>query len=505
MIRDPALSFSLAILGITVTVTADPTVTIASGVIVGTAVTPSNQPTATGVINAFLGIPFAKSPPERFSPPEEPEPWSTPLLAQALPPSCPEQALPGGLSLEASLTSPVAGNTQQSEDCLYLNIYAPQNASASNLKEVMFWIHGGNLVSGSASQSLYWGSPLPINEDIILVTTNYRLSFFGFSNSPGIPYGEQNSGFLDQRLALDWARQNIQHFGGDPTKITVFGESAGGLSVKQLIATPPSPLPFRAAIIESEAMELPRNGTANYQNVSQYFNCTDIQCLRNVSATSIQDYISNNHLFFKPVDDGVSYVSDIRNSITNGSSANIPILIGSNRNELSELVFSISLGGTLNVDQTLDVICEVLRIPQQTCSYLILFTCPIGAIANYTNGQSYKVWRYRYSASLNDSQTFPGEGATHASEVPIVFGTYQTRNATGQEVSLSRYMQHAWASFAKSPDVGPGWPRLGTNQGTELADIGSGNSSGENSITFWETDIYCGTLLVFAEYLGFAW
>jgi carboxylesterase type B len=106
---------------------------------------------------------------------------------------------------------------------------------------------------------------------------------------------------------------------------------------------------------------------------------------------------------------------------------------------------------------------------------------------------------------LNDTGTFPGEGAVHASEVPIVFGTYATGNATDQEVALSKYMQHAWASFAKNPDGGPGWPQMGTNGGLELADIGSGNSSGENNITFWEADSYCDTLLEYAELLGFAW
>ncbi|GFF71280.1 hypothetical protein CNMCM6936_003972 [Aspergillus lentulus] len=392
----------------------------------------------------------------------------------------------------------------------------------------MFWIHGGDLISGSASQSLYTDSPLPITEDVVLVIPNYRLSMFGFSNSPEIPLGQQNSGFLDQRLALNWTQKNIRQFGGDPSKVTVFSESAGGWSAKQLLAIPPSPLPFQAAIIESEALELPGNGTANYQNVSQYFNCTGIDCLRNVSMNSIQDYISKNNLFFKPIADNATSVSDIRTSINNGTFANVSMIIGTNKNELSKLVYLISGGGTFNVNQTLDRICAALHLQTPTCNFFIgqlqnlvghnltwpdisrivtdtVFTCPAGAIANYTSGHSRKVWRYRYSASLNNTGTFPGEGAVHASEVPIVFGTYATENATNQEVALSKYMQHAWASFAKNPDGGPGWPQIGTNGSLELADIGSGNSSGENNITFWEADSYCGTLLGYAEVLGFAW
>ncbi|GIC89793.1 uncharacterized protein Aud_006221 [Aspergillus udagawae] len=355
-----------------------------------------------------------------------------------------------------------------------------------------------------------------------------RPTVFGFSNSPEIPSGQQNSGFLDQRLALNWTQNNIKQFGGDPSKVTVFSESAGGWSAKQLLAIPPSPLPFQAAIIESEALELPGNGTANYQNVSQHFNCTDINCLRNVSMSSIQDYVSKNNLFFKPVADNATSVSDIRNSINNGTFANVSMIIGTNKNELSQLVFLISGGGTFNVNQTLDNICAAIHIQKPLCNLFIgqlqklvggnltwpdisrivtdtVFTCPTGAIANYTSGHGLKVWRYRYSASLNDTGTFPGEGAVHASEVPIVFGTYPTENATDQEVALSKYMQQAWASFAKNPDGGPGWPQIGTNGGLELADIGSGNSSGENNITFWEADSYCGTLLGYAEQLGFAW
>jgi acetylcholinesterase/carboxylesterase 2 len=194
---------------------------------------------------------------------------------------------------------------------------------------------------------------------------------FGFSNSPEIPLGQQNSGFLDQRLALNWTQKNIQYFGGNPSNVTVFSESAGAWSAKQLLAIPPSPLPFQAAIIESEALALPGNGTANYQNVSYHFNCTDISCLRNVSMNSIQDYISENNLLFKPVADNATCVSDIRNSINNGTFANVSIIIGTNKNELSQLVYKISGNGTYNVDQTLHVICDLLHQKTLPCDLFI--------------------------------------------------------------------------------------------------------------------------------------
>ncbi|KAL3481111.1 alpha/beta-hydrolase [Aspergillus californicus] len=465
------------------TVTADPTVTIASGVVVGTTRTPINQPSPSAVLNAYLGVPFAKSPPKRFSAPEEPEAWENPLLAQALAPRCPQQELRGNSSLESYLAPTAAEDVRQSEVCLYLNVYAPQSASTSNPNAVMFWTHGANLGSGSASESSYTDPAFSINEDIIIVTTNYRLGFFGFSNSPEIPLGQQNSG-------------------GDPTEVTVFGSSAGGFSTKQLVATPPSPLPFYAAIMESQTAALPEDGAANYQNVSQHFGCTDINCLRNVPMHDLQNYILGNNLFFYPSVDNVTCVSDIRKSIDKGTSANVPIILGTNANELSGLVYQISDNGTADVDSTLNEICHAV-VPVMVTD--TVFTCPTGAIANYTSEHSYCGWRYRYSASFNDTGTFPGEGATHGSEVPIVFGTYPVGGATDQKVVLSHYMQHAWASFAKNPGGGPGWPQVGTNGGIELADIGSGDSSGETDITFWEADSYCGTLLGYSDLLGFSW
>lgn len=114
----------------------------------------------------------------------------------------------------------------------------------------MFWLFPGNLQFGTASLPIYDGGSLAVSQDVVVVTANYRTNIFGFSNSPEVPFGSQNAGFLDQRLALRWVRENIARFGGDPSRVTVFGESAGGESVKQLLANPPSPLPFSAAIMQ---------------------------------------------------------------------------------------------------------------------------------------------------------------------------------------------------------------------------------------------------------------
>lgn len=122
-----------------------PTVTIASGVVIGTATRVSNQPSVTGLVNAYLGVPFAKSPPERFSPPVQPDAWSTPLKAQSLKPACIQQFTGKGLPQEKTkryFNNPGGSPPLEDEDCLYLNVHSPPGASFSNRKPVLFWLFG---------------------------------------------------------------------------------------------------------------------------------------------------------------------------------------------------------------------------------------------------------------------------------------------------------------------------------------------------------------------------
>lgn len=115
-----------------------------------------------------------------------------------------------------------------SEDCLYLNIWTrPQNGARK--KAVMVWIYGGGFAAGDTATALYNGQFLAANEDVVVASMNYRINIFGFPGAPFLP--DQNLGLLDQRLAIEWLRDNVERFGGDPNRITLFGESAGGSSV----------------------------------------------------------------------------------------------------------------------------------------------------------------------------------------------------------------------------------------------------------------------------------
>jgi carboxylesterase 2 len=179
---------------------------------------------------------------------------------------------------------------------------------------------------------------------------------FGFSNSPDIPFGQQNSGLLDQRFALQWVQSNIARFGGDPGKVTIFGESAGGESVKQLLAQPPSPRPFRAAIMESQNTVLIGDGKANYNKVLSHFGCTSLECIRGVAATDIQAYVNNEGLQFPPVDGDGTYTHNILPSIVSGKFANVPILMGTNLDEAQIFLAVAGLdSGTSLVDGVLEL------------------------------------------------------------------------------------------------------------------------------------------------------
>jgi para-nitrobenzyl esterase len=140
----------------------------------------------------------------------------------------------------------------QSEDCLYLNVYAPVTASESERKPVMVWIHGGGFVIGSGAQSIYDARALAKRGDVVVVTINYRLGCLGWMD-----LGEQgdlaveNAGLLDQIAALRWVHENIEAFGGDPGNVTIFGESAGGMSVGTLMGCPAARGLFHKAIPQS--------------------------------------------------------------------------------------------------------------------------------------------------------------------------------------------------------------------------------------------------------------
>ena len=198
-------------------------------------------------VEAFRGIPYAAAPvgPLRWRPPQPAVAWSGPRPALAFGNDCPQHPLPAAID-------PGSGQPM-SEDCLYLNVWAP--AANKARRPVMVWIHGGGFTIGSGALAASDGARLA-HRGVVVVTLNYRLGRFGFFAHPAITRdhpGEAtgNYGIMDQIAALRWVGRNIAAFGGDPAKVTIFGESAGGGSVLALMGSPMARGLFRAAIVES--------------------------------------------------------------------------------------------------------------------------------------------------------------------------------------------------------------------------------------------------------------
>uniref|UniRef100_V5GK39 Carboxylic ester hydrolase n=1 Tax=Ixodes ricinus TaxID=34613 RepID=V5GK39_IXORI len=245
------------------------------------------------VIEEYVGIPYAEPPigDFRFKEPVPRSPWKGTYDATTGGSACPQQHVLENVKKPLIYT----------EDCLHLNVWMPQNAQKSN---VLVWIHGGGFNFGTASYDIYTGSVLAAKTGFVVVSINYRIGMLGFlnANSPDAP---GNQGLLDQNLALKWVRDNIEAFGGDPSMVTIFGESAGGMSVHSHVLSPMSEGLFKRAVMMSGSMytidffESTHESIIKGNKVAQLVGCADanrdlvshpdeaLQCLRSKKADEL--------------------------------------------------------------------------------------------------------------------------------------------------------------------------------------------------------------------------
>ena len=204
--------------------------------------------TDDGKAMSWKGIPYGSPPfgPLRFRAPEPPKPWTQPIEATAFGSVCPQPTVP---NFPLDLGAPTG------EDCLVLNIWAPSGTKPGDGKPVMVWLHGGAYVLGSSSQTLYDGRRLASSGDVLIVTLNYRIGAFGFLDLSAFSDSRRrfdtNVGLRDILAALSWIQDNIAAFGGDPSRVTLFGESAGGGIVTTMLAVPEAQGLFSAAVAQS--------------------------------------------------------------------------------------------------------------------------------------------------------------------------------------------------------------------------------------------------------------
>ncbi|TKA80240.1 hypothetical protein B0A49_01429 [Cryomyces minteri] len=358
----------------------------------------------------------------------------------------------------------------ESEDCLYLNVYTPAAPAAGKGRAVMFWIYGGSLQFGNAGQQYYDGSQFAAYEDVIVVSTNYRTNVFGFPSSPELSSTGHNLGFLDQRFALDWVQRNIHAFGGDPAKVTIFGEPIG-----------------RGAILESGQYSYrfspPVNNVPAWNSLAATLNCSsatsNLTCIRAASATDIKSIIEHQNLIFNPIPDNITLMSKPAEMRTSGNIANIPVMSGTNSQE--GRVFVVGQNDTaayLNATfgafppALVSAIAAAyplgqngLNTPYDQISQIFteyIFQCNQALFANASAAAGIPSWLYYFNASFPNTQGFPGAGVYHSSEIPLVFTSYTPVGTTVQEYALSNFMRGAWARFAKDPANGPGWNRVGS-------------------------------------------
>jgi len=462
----------------------------------------------TGVYQ-FLGIPYARPPVGelRWRPPQSLPPWQAPISAFEF--GMPSAQNPSAL---IEVCGP-NGEPPQSEDCLYLNIYAPGDSGGKNLP-VMLWLHGGSFYMGSGSQEIYNGRHLAASGRAIVVTFNYRLGALGFlrlRDISDIP-SSGNEGLQDQIAALEWVRKNISAFGGDPGNITLFGESAGAMSIAALLAAPGCRGFFRRAIVQSgNPRALHSRDRAN--DLAQAFvehleRIGGEQSLLNASTKTLlqaqRALLSDprmerswGQLPFKPVLDGELLGIDPLEALRGGSGAEVSLLLGSNLDEWN--LFSAINPESFTLDdrqirarlewllppQTLDKLVDhYYRLarslagnpwPEWSRTWNLLLTDMVFTLPGLRLLQAHGGDRYHYHFA-QPLAAQPLLGACHAVELGYVFGTHgeaSLQSLYGGETDahkLSDTMREAWLNFAECGDPGDDWPDFGRGHSRRFGD-----------------------------------
>lgn len=470
--------------------------------------------TEIGGVRTFRGIPFAAPPVGalRFAAPERPAPWEGVLDATTSGAACvqPTGLMPGQEeAIFSTLFGP--GKLPMSEDCLYLNVFAPAGAEH---KPVMVWIHGGAFIIGTGSSPMYDGSSLAKRGDVVVVTINYRLGVLGFLNVAEA--GPCNAGLLDQVAALTWVRDEIAAFGGDPGNVTIFGESAGGKSVECLSAMPAARGLFRRAIVQSTydpPMELDAAVAAASKLLVEVGvadaagGAIDLVRLRTVpvedllgaqtrqtrEAMASGGGIGSGLGSWIPVVDGDTLPRLPRDAFAAGDAAGITMAIGTTRDEaklftammpmlaaLQEPALPTMLGMLVGSSETAEALIAAYRGSRGADFPPVdLFVAAMTDrmfrqhslhLAEAQSKQQPETWMYLFEwEGVGMDGTI---GACHALELPFVFGTLdselgQLAGSGAEAAALSTAMQDAWSAFARTGDPSSAalaWPRYDTSR-----------------------------------------
>ena len=452
--------------------------------------------TVAGAMTEFLGVPYAAAPVGdlRWRPPQPHERWRGVRDATRFGAHCPQGASPFGVA-------------STSEDCLLLNIFAParRGEDAEHGAPVMLWIHGGALVVGESDD---YDPAMLVARDVVVVTINYRLGALGFLAHPALAAesaqgSSGNFGLLDQQAALRWVRRNIREFGGDPERVTIFGESAGGLGVHAQLVSPLAHGLFAGAIDESGAYMPNQPSLATAEAAGSAFatsaGCAGqtATCLRGLPVATI--LARQTGATTSPNVDGVVLPSTIRAALQSGTFNRVPVIEGSNRDEWRLFVAQAEVvtHTPLSAAAYVPAIAATLRVPVSVASAiaaaypLSAFSSPSVALAavgtdaifacnarTFAGLLSQRVRTFQYEFDDPNAPmrflppvSFP-TGAYHASEIQYLFdlpgAPVPSPGLSADQRRLSRTMVGYWTRFAAvgSPNSEgtPSWPRYDAAQ-----------------------------------------
>lgn len=468
-------------------------VKVESGLIAGEVV--------AGGIRAYRGIPYAAPPlgEWRWKPPRAAEPWTGVRQCRQYGPAClqPDMSRLTGMTFKNS-----------SEDCLYLNVWTPDRKRSDKLP-VMVWIHGGGFTIDSAANPYYNGQYLA-GKGSVVVSFDYRLGPFGFFAHPLLSRESEhrvsgNYGLLDQIAALKWVRANISAFGGDPGRVTIFGESAGGRSVALLMVSPLAQGLLQRAIMESRTAFIPFYNLKNSwygrppmealgERVAEKLGCLQsadpLACLRartaeqvlsacdaTIPGAALQGRKGN---LFEPVVDGWILPDDPSELFDSGKQARVPLIAGSNRNEGTMF---LPHGKPASVIASRYVIRAAF--PESSKEILSLYptgtaeearcamdevmgdsgsTCPMRNTVRDMQRSGARAWLY-YFTRVPPGKAGEKLGAFHGSEIRYVFNSVEHGRypVEPEDIKLQDAMSGYWVRFAATGDPnGPGLPKWPT-------------------------------------------
>ncbi len=476
---------------------AEPVVAVEAGPIAKTEYGPVRGQ-RSGEVFAFKGIRYgADTSMTRFAAPANPEPWTDAAETTAYAASCPQTPTGNAAGLFTSWRPDPA--PPMSEDCLFLNVWTPGIADGRE-RAVMVWLHGGGFASGSGSSLAYEGSRLAARGDVVVVTINHRLNIYGYMALNHYGEGFENSavaGVLDMVQALEWVRDNIEAFGGDPDTVMIFGESGGGAKVSTLMNTPAAEGLFHRAVVQSGAMIRFPEATAAQASADQVvenlgLTAETIDQIRSVSVEELSAARRGTGAGNAPTIDGRTLLRHPFEPDASPTGANVPMMLGTTRTESSLFIgasnpasFDLDWSGVKEVlattypDKDIDaVIAGYRELDPQAAPADVLFEATTDArwAAGHVTQAERKVAQGTAPAYLYlfnwDTPVDGGKWRSpHALEIGFVFDNVAnsaSMSGIGEEQQrVADVLSETWIAFAKTGDPNnaliPHWPAYDTD------------------------------------------